>query len=279
MKNKPNLFIVGAPKAGTTFLYEFLSKQQKVFLPKIKELNHFTYDELSKESYYNDFKVKDLKSYLKYFKKVNGEKYIIDSSVSYFASPRAASRIKAFNSEAKIIIILRDPIQRAYSHYLMDLRMSFARKPMENYLSDASSFHYKQYIHNSNYILNCSKFLEVFGEENVLILSLSHLSQSIEKLAKYLDLKVDFSTEEINKKVNEKQESKNKAGDFILKNRGFTERAKLLIPNFLKNKIKKIIYKDATDESIDLKLKTLLENKLGEDLKFYKKIKDENSFS
>ena len=125
MKNKPNLFIVGAPKSGTSLIWSLLKDHNDIFFSKNpeKEINFFSYDELKSDSYYKSFKINSLERYLNCFKNANNQKYIVDGSVSYFAYPSVPNKIYKFNQDAKIVIIIRDPIERAASHYQMDVRM------------------------------------------------------------------------------------------------------------------------------------------------------------
>src|SRR5580698_1501830 len=101
---KPNFFIVGAPKSGTTSLYDYLKEHPQVFLPK-KELYYFCYD--------LTFRTPPISEniYLKYYTDANNQKAVGDASVYYLLSPGAAKKIKDFNPEAKIIVMLRNPIQ------------------------------------------------------------------------------------------------------------------------------------------------------------------------
>ncbi|MGY8932505.1 MAG: sulfotransferase, partial [Flavobacteriales bacterium] len=124
---KPNLFLVGAPKAGSSLLWTMLKEHKDIFFstnPE-KEINYFSYDELTHNSYYKDYKVKSEYDYLKVFKKGQSVKYLVDGSVSYFAYPSIPKKLYEFNSDAKIIVIVRDPILRAFSHYNMDKRMGY----------------------------------------------------------------------------------------------------------------------------------------------------------
>lgn len=269
MSKKPNLFIVGAPKAGTSFLYDFLKENNNFYFSKIKELNFFTYDELLAVSYYKDYKVKTLEKYLKHFENSNSLKYIVDSSVSYFNSNEAAVKIKNFNPEAKIIIILRNPIKRAESHYLMDLRMGYTNKSLNEHLKEDINFYYKQYIGNSSYSENVRRFIEAFGYENVLILTLENLELSIQKLSEFLNVPLQFKGDDLKRKVNEKKSAKNMIGKFILKNRGLTERMNLLVPNRIKKILKKRIYKEAEQTRFSARDIERLELLLKSEQEFY----------
>jgi hypothetical protein len=271
---KPNLFIVGAPKSGTSFLYENLKNNNEIFLPKVKELNYFSYSELVKESYYKDFKVKDNKKYLSLYKDGFNKKYLVDASVSYFAYPKVAKRIKEFNSKAKIIIILRDPVDRAFSHYLMDIRMGCTNLSLETLLSNPNKYKafYTQYIGNSSYIKNISNFVDVFGNENVCVLKLENLKADLIKLFNFLD--VENSTEEIkiNLKVNSNKQAKYKLSKFFQKNRNVTEKLKLIIPKKIINFLNKFLYGIPNRVEMNNEEKLILESLLEKDIEFYNKL-------
>jgi hypothetical protein len=245
---KPNLFIIGAPKSGTTFLYDKLKNHPQLFFPKIKELNYFSYEFLNKYSYYKDFKIKSEKKYLSFFKKGSDKKYLVDASVSYFTFDDVPKKIKKFNPESKFIIIVRDPYKRAYSHYLMDKRMGYAYNSFTYYLNDPTSFHYRQYISNSQYEKQYRKYRNIFGSNNILIIQLENIQQDFKKIFSFLKIEsidVDFS-----KRVNENKISKNFIGNITLRNRNFIEKIKLLIPENILKYLKRIIYTKAKTTSI-----------------------------
>ncbi len=268
--NKPNLFIAGAPKCGTTFLYEFLKTSNQIYLPKVKELNFFSYNELVEESYYRDLKIGQLSQYLHQFEKVPNEtKYLVDASVSYFASDAASSAIKQFNADTRIILMLRDPVKRAFSHFLMDRRMSHASQSLADYLKDTGSYHYKQYVGNSSYEKNVGRFINTFGEQNVLIIKLEELKDAVPKLEKFLDLELSFRYEDLYNIVNQRKEATNIIGRFALKNRHITERIKQVIPSGIKKFVLKGIYQEAKAESMTLKERQQLEKILKKDIEFF----------
>lgn len=107
---KPNFFIVGAAKSATTALYSYLKKHPDVFLAK-KELNYFSHDLNYRTEQYPEY------VYLSYFSKAAGKKAIGDASVHYLISQKAATKIKKFNKDARIIIMLRNPADMVYSLY------------------------------------------------------------------------------------------------------------------------------------------------------------------
>jgi hypothetical protein len=108
----PNLFIVGAAKSGTSSLWYLLKQHPQIFMPE---------DEQWKEpAYFSELKVKkvgDFKEYLSLFAHATNEIYIGEASTAYLTDPTCARRLYQFNPNSKIIILLRNPIKRAYSLY------------------------------------------------------------------------------------------------------------------------------------------------------------------
>lgn len=112
---KPSFFIVGVQKGGTTTLHEWLSQYPQICLPKIKE-THFFSDEdryaLGWDWYEKQFSAKAL----------HGSPIVGEVDPDYLFFPEAALRIREAVKSPKIIILLREPLRRAYSQYLMTSR-------------------------------------------------------------------------------------------------------------------------------------------------------------
>ncbi len=113
---KPDFFIVGAPKCGTTSLYHYLAQHPDIFTPTIKESYYFCPDITAK--IHNKPKVNSLEEYLSLFEDSHG-KICGEASVLYLVSEVAAQKIKDFNPNAKIIIMLREPVSLMYSLHSM----------------------------------------------------------------------------------------------------------------------------------------------------------------
>lgn len=111
----PNFFIVGAPKSGTTALSVFLSEHPQIFFSDPKEPEYFAKD-LKKPQ--NWLCGKDFNEYQKLFESAN-EKHLVvgEGSVMYMFSKTAIREIYNFNPEAKLIIIVRNPLDLAYSFH------------------------------------------------------------------------------------------------------------------------------------------------------------------
>ena len=139
----PNFFIVGAGKAGTTSLYSYLRQHPQIYMSPVKEPSHFA-TEIRVEAFseplrrHNELQSRELarvlndgkacqptgwivsewEEYLRLFGGVNGETAIGEASAVYLWSATAAVNIRARIPHAKIIMILRDPAERAFSQYL-----------------------------------------------------------------------------------------------------------------------------------------------------------------
>ena len=140
----PDFFIVGAAKAGTTSLYQYLKQHPEIYLPPIKEVNFFCSDiqpknfrpdyarsvQVDLDAYINGGMKEELfhgfiqnwEQYKKIFAPASGKKAIGELSNTYLYSETAAKNIYDKFPDAKIIMVLRNPIDRAYSHYQMDFR-------------------------------------------------------------------------------------------------------------------------------------------------------------
>jgi len=126
----PNFLIIGAQKAGTTSLYHYLGQHPQVYVSPIKEPNFF-----ASEGEMPDPRrpsINDIEAYENLFDGVSDEKAIGEASPWYLYSPKAPERIKHYIPDAKLIAILRDPAERAYSQFLHFVRDR--REPTTDFL-------------------------------------------------------------------------------------------------------------------------------------------------
>ncbi|MGH7797295.1 MAG: sulfotransferase domain-containing protein [Candidatus Binatia bacterium] len=108
---RPDFFIVGAPKCGTTAMIEYLKQHPEVFIPDRKELDFFGSDLVFKGHRLTE------EEYLSFFARAKMEKRAGEGSVWYLHSTTAASEIKKFSPFARIIIMLRNPLDMMYSFH------------------------------------------------------------------------------------------------------------------------------------------------------------------
>jgi hypothetical protein len=106
---KPDFFIVGAPKCGTTAMYEFLGQHPEIFVPETKEIHFFGTD------IYSPNYSRDPEKYLALFAGASDERRVGEASVWYLYSKRASVEIKQFSPSASIIVMLRNPVEMIHS--------------------------------------------------------------------------------------------------------------------------------------------------------------------
>ena len=108
--NLPNFIIIGGMKAGTTVLYQYLKQHPQIYMSPVKETNFFVRD------------CESLEEYQTFFQGVSDQKAIGEASPSYLDHPNVYRRIAHYLPEVKLIAILRNPADRAYSHFFMKYR-------------------------------------------------------------------------------------------------------------------------------------------------------------
>jgi len=118
----PNFLIIGAAKSGTTALYTYLKQHPEIFMSTPKELRYFSNVSSPPEGIPHHRAVFSLEEYKSYFDAVTDEKAYGESSPMYLYTPGTAERIRTAIPDVKILAILRNPIDRAYSAYTHALR-------------------------------------------------------------------------------------------------------------------------------------------------------------
>ncbi len=258
---KANLFIVGAAKAGTTSLYYYLNQHPEIFMSPIKEPNYFGSDidwnnfrvdyknatHLDEKTYFNKSElasfhnafISNITYYAQLFRDAENQKIIGEASTSYLYSINAAKEIKAYNAASKIIIILREPIERLISHYKMDLaggrqkESDLAKMVKKDFESDKKGYGISSlYVELSLYYEQIKRFLDTFNRSQVLILDFQKMVQSPAELLKDICVFLGVSSE-----YNFVQEVKNKTR---MKKGLVTkfEFLKKVIPKYLIDKLK-----------------------------------------
>lgn len=289
-----NLFCIGCPKSGTTTLFKILCQHSQIHTPKFKEpffFNNSNYQngiDWYANTYYDDIK---------------NEKWVLDFTPSYLYSDEALFRINEYSKgkDLKFIVMLRNPVERAYSHYLHTLRdgledldfndaIQAESKRLLNYENNLLSQLKYSYIYQSLYHKHLSKYFESFGRNNFFVINYdsqlldkSEFKLMISDLQNFLGIKIENLNIEI--KENFASESRFKILQTLVNSNGLHKRLarllfksklnrQILINKFRKLNEKKMVKKDLEAEfkknlydkyfhADVLKLESLLEKKLN----------------
>lgn len=183
----PNFLIVGAQKCGTTSLHDILDKHPQTSMSSIKEVNYF----VSKKKYQ-----KGLDHYSMFFDGHSEAVAIGESSPGYICYPGVHERIKENLGVVKIVIILRDPIKRAFSQYWDNRRHLSETLTETEIISRFLESEYvpgrRGYFSRGVYYTDVKKYINTFGEENVHVVILENLvkeqTMELQKLYSFLNL-------------------------------------------------------------------------------------------
>jgi hypothetical protein len=175
----PNFLIIGAMKSGTTALYYYLEQHPEIYMSPVKEPNFFSSQEQDNAA----DTVTDIGTYQQLFGGAAGKKAIGEASHSYLYDPGAAAEIRRYISEARLIAILRNPIDRAYSHFLHMVRSG--TEPLDDFaqaLQEEVGIHKERtsqdYIGRGLYYDQLKRYFGIFPREQVKIYLYEDLSDA-----------------------------------------------------------------------------------------------------
>ena len=230
----PDFILFGAMKSGTTSLFQYLAGHPELLYSTIKEPSFFSYK-------YNA----GLEYYLNHFplsKDVNN-KLVFEASVTYLHDPKAANRIKKIIPNVKLIAILRDPIERAISHYNYYSSISYFTKKNQHLIEkrpitqvfthDMNGLEKewnKKYCQFSLYGKQLKSYYRLFDSKNILILDFDDLKrnskETLYRISEFLGIDSSYfgSYEETEEKIKIPEsesfnpKSKNKLNVFLSQN-------------------------------------------------------------
>jgi hypothetical protein len=186
--SRPDVYVVGAPRCGTTSLYDYLSQHPEVFVPAKKELHYYTRHPLSErvggpgDRAIASTIVTSENSYLRHYRPASRYLRRADVSPSYLFNHHVSSAIRRDVPGAYIVAILRDPVERAYSQYLhlrrtqqetLSFEKALAAEPRR--IADNWSDAWR-YVDSSRYAPGVAAYLSEFGAERVHVMFTEELA-------------------------------------------------------------------------------------------------------
>lgn len=267
----PNFFIIGGGRSGTTSLYEYLKDTKGVFLPKTKELNYFCPSVNPKLLLTKS--IDNKKEFLNFFKDVKDEKAIGDASPLYLWDPKSAKLIHDTIPHAKIIIILRNPIERAYSHFLQLVAYGVESYPFSNCINrslSAPADYSGRIIEAGLYYEQVKRYLEIFGQNQIRIYFYEEFFNDpnfyMKEILEFLNVDADLP-DSIGKVYNSLVIPKNKISEKIFKSNFLKKIGKTIVPKKSSIYVKNFLGKKTSKQEMNLEDRKVLQKIYDDDIK------------
>lgn len=194
--SKPNFLIIGSPKCGTTSLYNYLGQHPKIEFSDVKEPKYFSFKNLNLNFNANEVVVNQIKKstiqnkegYLNLFKNKTAP-YIGEASPNYFHFEPAAKNIYDFDPQMKLIVILRNPVDRLYSDWKHNVRMGYDRqynfRKAINLIEKRKRSNkppYFDYLEKGNYGKHLKRYYGLFNKNQIKIVFYDDLKKDANKV-------------------------------------------------------------------------------------------------
>ncbi len=170
----PNFLVAGVPKAGTTSLWKNLRQHPDVFLPKVKEPRFFID---APDGWVRSKRIETLDAYRSLFEPVTSETAVGEVSPGYFPSQKAPGRIRETLGCPKVILVLRNPVERAFSHFVFSLQKGLEPETatFESAIEDETvrvgdSVRHRPYVYIGFYYQHLQRWTSLFNRSSIKLL-------------------------------------------------------------------------------------------------------------
>lgn len=159
----PNFLVVGPPRTGTTWLYNMLKQIPDVYVPKKKQIHFF-------DKYYS----MGMEWYQSNFSMASSKDIVGELTPDYVTNPEALSRIANDLPGVKVVLIFRDPVDRALSHYRVRSRLGVYEGKSFSEVFEKDDYLLK----NSLYGVHMSHLIDKFPVQDILVINYKYISNS-----------------------------------------------------------------------------------------------------
>lgn len=190
MARLPDFLIIGGYKCGTTSLLNYLGQHPRIYLPWLQEPNFFSSGvdakthrsskrpEMDRHGVYRRHRARTLEQYVSLFQDSPPDAVMGECSPEYLRSPRASSAIRSMLPNARLIAILRDPAERAFSDYQAFVRDGLEHDTFENAIRrtpGAGPGH--QYVYSGFYAAQLRPYLALFPRDQIKVFLFEDLAK------------------------------------------------------------------------------------------------------
>ncbi|MCO5230784.1 MAG: sulfotransferase [Chitinophagales bacterium] len=277
----PNFFLIGTVKGGTTSLHRYLDQHPEIYLSPIKEVNYFSRLDIDESLFARDYRhdisidleryfkegmsypvhiahITKEKDYLHLFSNVKNQKAIGEMSLSYMLYENAPQKIFEAYPNAKIMAMLRNPAERAFSQYIMNLKQGkiLEQDFLNEIINDDKAKHKgwganHQYLMIGKYYEQLKRYYDIFPKEQIKIFLFDDYKENPTKIVKEMfeflgvNPNVPINTEE---KANEGGVPKLKKINYWLNQYGLISWAKNNLPHSWRTPFKRWMYKSGKED-------------------------------
>ena len=240
----PNFFIVGGSKCGTTNISYYLNLHPKIFFSELNEPYYFCKWDVPEE-YNRNSMITNMEKYLDLFKNVKNEIIVGEASSPYLTCPHAALEIKKAFPNSKILISIRNPIERSHSAYFS---YQFMKPNEQNFMEMIKThekliskkiFYIDSILESGFYTKNIKRYQEIFGKENVKVIIfedyIKNTVQNINSIFNFLGINDKIDLNEQSK--GSYRVPKNFLAKSLLNNKNFRKVSTILIPTVMRQKL------------------------------------------
>lgn len=265
--------MVGAAKAGTTSLHQQLDAHPRIHMSAVKEPHYFS--RLHPSAARRPFlpTINDEEAYLRLFRGAGSKPIRGESSTSYLTVPGTAERIRDRCPEAKVVISLREPVARAYSHFLADTRDGVERRSfaeaIEQELSGAESEEWgvgSLYIRIGRYAEAVARYQQVFGP-NLQIVFFEELAAdpvaTMTKVFSFLEMDIEETDDLSDKARNPYREARGRIAAALFTSPTVRRISRRILPRSTRARAKDALTRSASKPPIEVADRARLEALYG----------------
>lgn len=224
----PNFLIIGAPKAGTTSLYEYFRVHPEIFMPRLKEPRFFGYDGAGNRL---KFPIQTLEEYAALFDGVRDETAVGEATPHYLLYPEAALRIHETIPQVRLIASLRNPVDRSYSVHQMNQRNKGVNAGVPFAAAMRTDANLRETYHE-----HLQRFFTLFPRAHIRIILLEDLearpAETVRALFGFLGVDPDFAPD-LSKVANPGGEPRSKVLHGLLANKKLIAATRRMMPEAL----------------------------------------------
>jgi hypothetical protein len=233
MQGLPNFFLAGCQKSATTWLHRCFREHPEIYVPE-KHMIHF----------FDIHYAKGFDWYREFYIDRSGEKMIGDTTVSYIRDTMVPQRIDDYNPDAKLIFSLRNPIERAFSHYWHEKKKRKIAFEFQEVFANYDL--YQSWVVPGFYYRHLQRFYEHFPEEQLMVVLVEDMARDpqavIQRIFTFLGVAPDFIPSILHRQVNEAWYRPRRSQEISRRLYALTRPIRQLVPERVRQLLKDVLF-------------------------------------